>query len=502
MSSHRPLAAQALSILLIVALASGFWLALRTWPTSTATACTFGRPAPPSALTFAPTVAPPTELPAATLAAAPTEVMSAADIAFATEYAAAVTQVVVRATQQPFATAQPVAVQPGQPALATARRAGLTLQVRLPKDTYLDGETGQAEATLSNAGPETLWIEGSQELFWTTLLDMRSHVAPPFPWLDINLPGFPPMVSLNPGQSITATVVFHVAGPASVYVFWAETRSSRSMPINPPGPDQVWLRLEAGPLLLRVLPPAPSQRLQAHLQVDRAGWSLSVTDADGRVPPGPLVGELELAGPSLYGMRALAHRADGIWSSGWVDEQFGPGPFRVRAWVAAPGYVTAAITETVDGTADTAALFYTGGGPDERTYATLASAQASLGLSLYRLSAVPPGATFDSVQAEAAASSDFCGITVHQGYRLAGSTWLELSQFYSNPRYANGNWGDARWDLEAQVVNVAGQIAYLSEQYGWRILDWQIGDDGLELRAPLSTLSPAELLALAGSVQR
>jgi hypothetical protein len=48
---------------LVAALAGGLWLVARTWPASTAFARTFGRPLPPGAVTFAPTVAPPTGSP-------------------------------------------------------------------------------------------------------------------------------------------------------------------------------------------------------------------------------------------------------------------------------------------------------------------------------------------------------------------------------------------------------------------------------------------------------
>ncbi len=499
-SPHR-LTASLATGLLALALAAGVWLALRTWPAATATACTFARPQPPGAVTFAPTVEPPTgaptEAPAATASAAPTEALSAADIDFATQYAAAATAVIVRATQAPFATAQPVAVQPGQPSVITARRDGLALQVRLPKDAYLNGEAGWADATLSNAGPDTLFVEGFGALFGTTLLDAHGHQPPPWPWAPFSGPGgFPYLVSLNPGQSVTGTVVFHIAGPEAEYAFWVDTQFSRAQPGDLQGADNIWLHLEAGPLPLRVMAPAPSQKLQAVLQVDRLTWSLRVTDAAGQVPAGPFVGELEAASANGYSRWGpLASRPDGEWSMGWGDEHFGPGPFMVRAWVAAPGYVSAAVTQTVGRPADAVTLIFAGHPPDQRTYATLAAAQASLGISLYRLAAAP-----DSIQAEIGASSDFCSITTRQGYRLPGGARLELAQFYANPAYENAGWGEARYDAEAQRLSAGGQPAYLIQRLGWWTLDWKVGDDGFELRAPVDSLSSADLLRLAESV--
>ena len=65
-----------------------------------------------------------------------------------------------------------------------------------------------------------------------------------------------------------------------------------------------------------------------------------------------------------------------------------------------------------------------------------------------------------------------------------------------------GNWGQARYDGEAQALTVSGQPAYLMQSLGWWTLDWKIGDDGLELRAPVDAVSSADLLAMAASVRR
>ncbi len=502
--SPRKLTGALAAVGLALAMAAALWLALRTWPAATATACTFGRPAPPGAITFAPTAAPPTEAPAATASAAPTEVLTTADIDFATQYAAAATAVIVRATQSPFATAQPVVARSvaGQPGLLVARRGGLTLQVRLPTDAYLNGEAAQAEATLRNEGAETLFVEGDFSPFGTTLLDAQGHEPSPWPWPPLSFPGFPHLDALAPGQSVTATVLFHVAGPAPVYALWVETRFSRAMPLDNTGPDNIWLRLEAGPLPLHVQAPAPTQRLRAQLQVDRAGWALRITGANGQPPAGPLVGLLEVASANSSGTRPLASRPDGTWSSSWGDQDFGPGPFMVRAWVAAPGYVSAVVTQTVAGSGGMAPFLFGGSAPDQRTYATLVAAQAALGIPLYRLANPPAGNALDAIQTEASASSDDCSITTRQLYHLPPGGWLELAQFYYNPPDANGNWGAARYDSEAQTLSVAGQPAYLMQRLGWWTLDWQMGNDGLELRAPVGAFSAADLLALAGRVRR
>ena len=172
----------------------------------------------------------------------------------------------------------------------------------------------------------------------------------------------------------------------------------------------------------------------------------------------------------------------------------------VRAWVAAPGYVAAVVTQTVGGPVDAAALLSYRQPPDERTFASPDRAQAALGIVLYRLDSPPAGALPDTVQAEVSASSDSCAITTRQSFHLPAGGWLELSQFYTKPTYAYAGWGDARSDPEAQVLSVDGQPAYLIQSLGWWTLDWKIGDDGFELRALVSAISAGGLLAVAASV--
>ena len=99
---------------------------------------------------------------------------------YATQEAASQATIVARATASPFPTAGPPTIQTDQQVSATTQRDGLSFQVRLPKDTYLAGESGQAEITLRNDGPETVFVLGGCKHFWLALLDEQGHE--PLPW--------------------------------------------------------------------------------------------------------------------------------------------------------------------------------------------------------------------------------------------------------------------------------------------------------------------------------
>jgi hypothetical protein len=175
--------------------------------------------------------------------------------------------------------------------------------------------------------------------------------------------------------------------------------------------------------------------------------------------------------------------------------------------VGAPGYLTAIARQTfgLSGAKtlfdNAMTLFGSYFSPNTQTSDTLQAAQAAAGVPLYRLNAAPAGASLDSVRAEVSTGSDIRSVTTRQSYQLSSGAWLELDQHYISPPDTSDNWGEARYDIEAQALSVAGQPAYLRQSLGWWTLDWKIGDDGLELRAPVSAISPENLIAAAGGVK-
>jgi hypothetical protein len=466
-------------------------------PTTPAAETSTGVPAPPPPPTGVPTLAPP----------AGTSTPVTPPSAYATREAASQETIVARATASPLPTAGLPAVQTDQQVSATTRRDGLFFQIRLPKNTYLAGEAGWAEATLRNDGPETFFVRGDgSHPFRPVLPDERGHEPDPWPWLPMILPGPPYLRELAPGQVVTETLTFQVPpeGQAAghTYVLWVETRFSRPHPDHPQGPDNLWLHLETGAIPLQVRPPSPARQLIAELEADRDGWRLRVTNASGQTPPSPLRGFWEVASPNAASAGRLEGSADGTWSRAWNEHMRQDGSeICVRAWIATPGYVTAAVTQTVPGTGDACRMLSPWEPPARRTFTPLEAAQAALDFPLYRPGQLPAGAALDRVQVETRADRDRRWTDVYQSYRLPDDTWLELIQMVTTVQYASAGWGQAHYAPEARPVTVGEAAGYVVRQFGWWVLDWKAGDVGFELRAPVTALSLENLLALAARVQ-
>ena len=460
-------------------------------------------PMPPMTPTDTP--APPTGVPTLVPAGTSTPVTPAS--VYATQEAASQATIVARATASPFPTAGPATAQTGQPSIATTQRDGLSFQVRLPKDTYLAGEGGQAEVTLRNDGPETVFVGGKGEhLGQLVLLDEQGHEPAPWPWPPMILPGFPYLRELAPGQTLTETLNFQVPPAEQAaghsYVLWAETRFSRPHPGYLEGPDNLWLHLETGPVPLQVTLPNLTQQLVAELEADRDGWRLRVTDATGQVPSGPLWGFREVVSSNMAAAGPLRDSADGTWSRAWGDRMSqSDSQISMRAWVAAPGYVTVAVTQTVPGTGDVRPLFSGWEPPTRQTFDSLETAQATLDFPLYRPGWLPAGAVLDNVQVETRASEGRRWMNVSQMYRLPDDTWLELIQVVTTEHLASAGWGQARYAPEARLVTVGQTAGYAIQCFGWWVLDWKCDDVGLELRAPVQALSLENLLAIATGVK-
>lgn len=465
-----------------------------------AVACVPPTPAPVTGL--AATSPPPTGVPTLVPAGTSTPVTPAG--AYATQEAARQATVIARATASPFPTAGPATVHTGQPSIATTWRDALSFQVRLPKDTYLAGEGGQAEITLRNDGPETVFVQGDGEnLFLPVLLDEQGHEPLPWPWSPMRLPGIPNEPRrLDPGQVISDTLTFQVPpeeqATGHTYVLWAETHFCRPAPDSPHGGDNLWLRLETGPIPLQVTPPDPSQRLVAKLEADRNGWHLRVTDAAGRVPSGRLWGLLEVVSYSTASIRPLQDSAEGTWSGAW-DERLRQSDSQIsmRAWVANPGYVTAAITKTVPGTGDARHWFGAWEPPTRQTFDTLEAAQAALDFPLYRPGWLPTGTVLDGVQVETTSR----WTNVRQMYRLPDGAWLELIQMVTTGHLASAGWGQACYATEARLVTVGENTGCAIQRFDWWVLDWKCDGVGLELRAPVQALSLENVLAIAEGVK-
>jgi hypothetical protein len=264
---------------------------------------------------------------------------------------------IARATALPFPTAEPATVQSGQPASATVRRNQLSLHVQLAQGAYLAGEGGQAKLTLHNDGAETLFVSD----YGVSLLDEQGQqpkLWPPSIWRG----GIPRLQELAPGGTITATLTFQVPPQKQAighdYTLWASARFSRAIPGGDHGAANLWMDLEAGPIPLQVSPPTAAQQLHATLEVDQTGWRLHVVDPNGQTPLSPLWGEFEAASYGGSASGSLRDNGAGIWREAWPEHMLQSGStISVRAWVAAPGYVTVAASQELPGCEETSPGF-------------------------------------------------------------------------------------------------------------------------------------------------
>ncbi|HEX9372211.1 MAG TPA: hypothetical protein VF897_14445, partial [Roseiflexaceae bacterium] len=254
-------------------------------------------------------------------------------------------------------------------------------------------------------------------------------------------------------------------------------------------------------------PPVPEQQLRAELTTDASGWRLHASDPAGRPLPTAAWGVLEGALTSTRGsggaIRPLAPSADGIWSASWSDT-WGQDAISsvMRAWVAAPGYVTATVVQAIPSgqslnAADVAQRFGTAPEPCRQVFSDPAAAQAVLGIPLAQARALPAGTALHVILTERVDSAT----TTRAQYGLSSGALLELAQRVSAEQYEGAGWGEARYDPEAQQLAVGTTTGYVVRRYGAWVLNWKLGAAGFELHAPIDALTVEELAGLAASVQ-
>jgi hypothetical protein len=417
--------------------------------------------------------------------------------------------IAARATTSPFPTA--VDVSTGSSTSAEAKRDGLSFRVDLPKETYAGGEGGLARVTLRNESGETLFVQGyssgSRQISQIVLLDEQGREPAPYPWRELSFPDIrtAPSQKLVAGEVFAEEATFQVPPLDQVgahhFVLWAETRVSRAAPDQNDTSDGLALRFEIGPIPLHLVAPNPSQRLVARLEVNRQGSHLQVADARGQVPNHPLWGEWEATSGNSMTKGPLDDNARGEWSSEPFDWMGQNAQIAVRAWVTAPGYVTAVVTGTVPGAGDAWAVLNRQAPTPRQAFSSLDAAQSALGLPVYRPSRLTPVARLSPVQAEVFAWDSGRRSTIYEMYQLGSNGWLELTQMNSTEQSPSEGWGVARWDPEARVVAVNRDAGALIQHFGWWVLDWKVGNVGLELHAPVNVFSAQELIDLASSVE-
>ena len=200
----------------------------------------------------------------------------------------------------------------------------------------------------------------------------------------------------------------------------------------------------------------------------------------------------------------MENNSDGAWSGVWNrDELAGNGTIALRAWVAAPGYVTTAITQTfpADAQSEYASRLFGATSSPWQTFDSLALAQAALQVPLYRPTWLPANTTPDVIQVKSEDMGDGRQSDIIQSYRLPGGGRLRLTQMVTTISYTYGRQGRVREFPEVRWVTVGQVAGVLVQRSGWWILDWEIGEVGFELQAPASAISLEDLVAIAAGVK-
>jgi hypothetical protein len=425
---------------------------------------------------------------------------------YATRQAGIQATIEARATASPFSTALPATAVQGQPASAQEQRDGLVLEVRLPKDSYLAGEGGLAQVEIRNKGPETIFIAGNgSDLASLELLDERGRQPDVWPFsFTRNSPGPAYLQKLAPGDVLAKTLQFQVPPleqhPLSPLYFWAETRFSRPEPDNPEGPDNIWLRLEAGPIKLNITPPDSSDYLNVDWKVDRQGWRLSVKSPKGQIPSDQFWGEIGAASSNsvCWGPLRGERPTPGEWAGSWQECSLAErSQIIARGWIATYGYVTQEFSSTLPGKDNVRQMLgLSGQEPKRDDYSSINDAQATVGFPIFALAPLLSDSTLGNVHTEKCCGKDTTETSVEQQVKLPAEHWMALTERVA-PGYANAGWGVARYDQEAIPVDIHGQAGYAIQRFGWWYLDWKIRDIAFELRAPIAEFSLTELLTLA-----
>ena len=240
------------------------------------------------------------------------------------------------------------AATPGTPTAAIGRQGDVVLELRVDKATFLAGEGGPGVVVARNVGTvPVLLLDGCG---WATilLLDEQGQFAGQPEWSTWAMSCPMTMRPLPPGAEARATVWFQVPRDAAGRHYTLQAKTELGAPSSPGGSTSTSQPFLTPPLQLTVAAPLPEHFLHATLEADRAGWRFVVADPLGRVPTAPhwMVIEAGIPGPSHRNW--LADAPDGCWAGGW-GEMFRDRPelpIVARAWLATPGYVVAAATQT------------------------------------------------------------------------------------------------------------------------------------------------------------
>lgn len=404
-----------------------------------------------------------------------------------------------RATASPFATPQTAVVQAGRPYRIEVERGTLRMQVEIAQETFMAGESGQAQITLENHGTETVWLTGGiQSVIQMVLLDEQGHETAPYPWQPLIIPGMPRGAEIKAGESFSETIAFQIPSADLVanhtLALWGVARFSGTAHENGDGSDGLWLPIEAGPLALEIVRPVAAKQAVADLTIDRSGWLLQVKDLQGHALH-PAWGYFEAQSANGTMTWSLPPSADGMWKHAWDGSLTeSENEVKVRAWVGTPGYLLATTTQTFKANGAPAREFNTYS-PETQIFTDFDAAQTALGAPLWGL----PVGEFDTARIEFLATDKQRWMKTRQLYRFGHGNWLELIQENTTQQHESAGWGQARYEADALQVQIDGAPGYLVKRLGWWVLDWKRENVGFELRLQVEAMTQAQLLDAARS---
>jgi hypothetical protein len=245
---------------------------------------------------------------------------------------------------------QGVAMAGTPPNIGIARQGDLLLELRLDKTTFVAGEAGRGTVTARNHGTVSATLSGScGRVTYIEVLDGAGKSLQP-PWSELGMDCPFTLRTILPGEELSTTLWFALP-PADGTTTGAYTVQAQVVPtVAAPGNTTTHSTpLLTPPLPVAVTAPTPAQYLRAILLADRAGWRLTVTDQEGRVPPTPNWGYIVTKAPHTESFGQISESADGCWAGGWGEafRDDAGATITMHIWLAVPGYVLVAVAQDV-----------------------------------------------------------------------------------------------------------------------------------------------------------
>ena len=138
-------------------------------------------------------------------------------------------------------------------------------------------------------------------------------------------------------------------------------------------------------------------------------------------------------------------------------------------------------------------------GPKREDYLSVQAAQVTVSFPIVPLAPAVGGLALKNVHVERCCGNTPTQISLQQQVQSWDGSWILLSQRPPSADSSGIQWGIARYDWEAQQVDLGGRTAYVLQRFGWWYVDWEINRMSFELQAP-ATLGQPNLLRIARKI--